>query len=109
MAACSQAILHGAVHNILSPKSESLSSFKLPHHKLRHYRGTYSSFASRRGILYVSAKRAAPLELLPVSPDDDTQVTFSFLTFFLGGIILCLYNVFILCNSQINYILGSKS
>ncbi|XP_057527617.1 pyruvate kinase isozyme G, chloroplastic [Amaranthus tricolor] len=73
MAACSQAILHGAVHNILSPKSESLSSFKLPHHKLRHYRGTYSSFASRRGILYVSAKRAAPLELLPVSPDDDTQ------------------------------------
>ncbi|KNA14594.1 hypothetical protein SOVF_105980 [Spinacia oleracea] len=83
MAASSQAILHGSSsvhHTILShsssPKSESLSSFKLLPNKLRHHhRNTLSHGVSRRSVAHISAaRRSAHLELLPVSPDDDTQV-----------------------------------
>lgn len=79
MAASSQAIFHGSLHNTLShsssPKSETLSSFNLLPQKLRNLQTTHTRRICRRTSASISAKRAAHLELLPVSPDDDTQVT----------------------------------
>ncbi|KAL2922141.1 Plastidial pyruvate kinase 2 [Bienertia sinuspersici] len=70
---CSQAIINGSsLYNLLSSSSSTSfksETFKLLPQKLRHHNKRRVCRNSAR----ISAKKAANLELLPVSPDDDTQ------------------------------------